>query len=157
MDVRTVSSQPLLILLPGHIWQYLGIFLMVLMAFNKWKPEMLLDILMQSTQRINYWAQSSIVPWLRNPRLEPSQWRQQRENRRQQKGSNTCYHPHMLIAKSSLNTDLVPFLKVRKHDLQQEQLLWELPHSWKLWKESKDISITELWNTFRNFNYLLLF
>lgn len=129
MDVRTVSSQPLLILLPGHIWQYLGIFLMVLMAFNKWKPEMLLDILMQSTQRINYWAQSSIVPWLRNPRLEPSQWRQQRENRRQQKGSNTCYHPHMLIAKSFLNTDLVPFLKVRKHDLQQEQLLWELPHS----------------------------
>ena len=52
MDVRTVSSQPLLILFPGHIWQCLGIFLMVLMAFNKWKPEMLLDILMQSHKEL---------------------------------------------------------------------------------------------------------
>lgn len=157
MDVRTVSSQPLLIFLSGHIWQYLGIFLMVLMTFNKWKPETLLDILMQSTQRINYWAQSSTVPWMRNPRLEPSQWRQQRENWRQPKGGNTCCHPHMLIPKSFLNTDLVPFLKVRKHVLQQEQLLWELPRSWRLWKESKDISVIELWNLFRNFNYSLLF
>lgn len=48
MEVRTVSFQPLLILLPRIHLAVSGVFLMVLMASNK-KSGMLLDILMQRT------------------------------------------------------------------------------------------------------------
>lgn len=148
MEIRTVSSQLLLILLSGAIWQCLGSVNGLLSGRGH-------GCCYASSGRGNALTTNNYLgqkvhsvtgekPWIRTIMMGTAK-------RKLAEMKNIYYHPHISAQESFLNTDSVPCLKARESFLQQEQLRWGLPHSWRLWKEIEYIRFVQLWNILSNF------